>query len=137
MAAGTFEREELLDEIITGYLQAAAGGQIPDRQALLDRHPELADDLAEFFTAQDEIHQVARPLRLIARVIDGSPAPEVETLVAVQGGDGPLLTGQPFGSYELLDRLGSGGMGVVYRARQKGLNRQVALKIIRAAELAS
>src|SRR5262249_27680475 len=33
--------------------------------------------------------------------------------------------------YELRDRLGAGGMGIVYRARQVGLNRLVALKMIR------
>lgn len=42
-----------------------------------------------------------------------------------------------FGQYELLDEIASGGMGVVYRARQLGLNRIVALKMIRTGEFAT
>ncbi len=40
------------------------------------------------------------------------------------------LTGKRFGQYEVVDSIGGGGMGAVYRARDTQLNREVALKVL-------
>ena len=48
-ATTTFDREALLDEVVTAYLKEARAGRTPEPAAWQARYPELATDLAEFF----------------------------------------------------------------------------------------
>ncbi len=118
-----------LDGIIAAYLLAVESGDVPNRQELLDRHPEHADALRAFFADLDRMDRVASPLRLA----DGMEA----TSAADADGHAVPPTIRYFGDYELLEEVARGGMGVVYKARQVSLNRLVALKMILAGSFAS
>jgi eukaryotic-like serine/threonine-protein kinase len=127
--------EERVDVVIAEFLEAEAAGRLPDRAALLTRHPDLADELRSFFANHDRMRAMAEPLR----PLEPTPPGEAPTLGLDNGppGAGPLGTVRYFGDYELLEEIARGGMGVVYKARQVSLNRLVELKMILAGQLAS
>jgi predicted Ser/Thr protein kinase len=68
------------------------------------------------------------------RRASGNPAlvatEEAADLLAPRRIETPSMTGRMLGRYTLADRLGAGAMGVVYRADDSDLGRQVALKLL-------
>src|SRR5438105_1437907 len=117
--------DDPLDAVIAAYLQQVEAGQVPDREALLARHPALADRLRAFFADCDRLDRRAGELRL-------SADPGRTAADSAPGGTPPRV--RYFGDYELLEVVAQGGMGVVYKARQVSLNRVVALKMILAGQ---
>src|SRR5262245_16082585 len=124
-------RQRRLDEVIAEYLEAVDAGRRPDPDEWLARFPDLAEPLACFFADQGRVHGLLAPLATPGGPGGGSlPTPTHAPAT-------PAGTLPSFGDYELLEEVARGGMGVVYKARQKSLNRVVALKCILAGRLAS
>lgn len=101
-----------LESVMADYLQRCEAGDQPDTGEYLQAYPQYSDDLKSFFRNHQWL----------------GDAPEPEEM---------SLAGTVIGSYHIESEIARGGMGVVYRARQQGLDRPVALKLISSGVLAS
>jgi WD40 repeat protein len=72
-AGGEATSEERIGEVLGCYLEAAEAGQAPPRAELLAQHPELAGELAAFFSEQEQFERMVAPLR---QAVEAAFAPE-------------------------------------------------------------
>lgn len=147
-----------LDQALAEYLAKCDSGTNPDRKTFLEKYPvEVREKLEHLLSAADWIEQLAGPsVAELANLdhiapehtqssaeIDSQVTHSSETLPLNDSTKskkvehtGPVLPCR-FGDYELLKVIGRGGMGVVYYATQKHLDRPVAIKMIRSGALAT
>src|SRR5262245_11709524 len=110
--------EARLVEVLDAYLAAAEEGRAPTREELLAEHPELASKLETCLASLEFIRKAslsATPLVLAPKPADAD--------------DGDPGLGD-LGDFRIVREVGRGGMGVVYEAVQRSLNRRVALKVL-------
>ncbi len=117
------ERDARLAQLLETLSQAHRQGQSPNFEALAAQYPDLADEL--------------RSLWATAQFAAAFATPATTSLPATKTDTNSLPMPKTFGDYDLLEEIGRGGMGVVYKARQCSLDRIVALKMVRDLASAS
>ena len=123
--SGSAELDVRLAELLGEMSEAARQGEEVDIEIHCQQYPELADELRELWGM------------LLVADIAGN---DLEATTLMDSSDpAQFLFELPcqFGDYELQEEIGRGGMGVVFRAYQKSLKRDVAVKMILRGELAS
>jgi serine/threonine protein kinase/WD40 repeat protein len=139
LAVLPLDDETSIDLIYSEVLLRAERGESPTHEEYSVRFPQYAEALRQQFELFQAMQQCS--------ALDGQEHDQ-DTLppdsVNANEGDAATLDrppsredGTPFAppGYTLIDLLGWGGMGVVHLARQHGLNRLVALKMIRRDDL--
>jgi serine/threonine-protein kinase len=110
--------EQRFELVLAELLQAEERGERPDPSDLLRRFPELETQLCTF------LRNRARFDRLAPRL-----APTVKAGAAPSGPEAEVP--RRFGDYAVLEAVGRGGRGIVYRVSDPELNRPLAVKVLR------
>src|SRR5687767_8033518 len=121
-------RDERLARLLAELLERPRADQDADLETTAAAHPDLARELRELWAAA----QFAA--RFAPRTGSRSGRPSRGPLEPARVTPPP---GRTFGDFVLLEEIGRGGMGVVYKAWQTSLSRIVALKMILRGEHAT
>jgi serine/threonine protein kinase/tetratricopeptide (TPR) repeat protein len=111
-------REPILEEALEQFIESQLWGDKSDIDELLRQYPQYE-------------HQIKLRLRKIQRIdalFDTLIQPDERDFEDMQTEQ--KLVGQKVGSFQIIELIGRGGMGVVYRAQDTKLKRSVAVKSV-------
>lgn len=144
------DREEVLAQLVEQLSDCDPHRAQRLLESMAGSHPDLAGQLRELFATMSVADAVADESTILlsheaaARFrgqddprawAGGAAAPPRPQADGFMPGAATLPA--VFGDYELLEEIGRGGMGVVYRAVQRSLGRTVAIKMLLRRDLAS
>lgn len=122
------EQEQKLAVVVASLTDRLQRGESIDIHHECRLHPDLARDLMSVWGTV-----------VVTNAVGGKEADDARSGSQPSEESGTWRMPLPciLGDYELLEEIGRGGMGVVYRARQISLDREVAIKMILRDRLAS
>ena len=126
-------RDERLAQVLCGLTEQLQRGERPDVDAVAAANGDLAAEIRELWAAVVLADEMGRPAGDGNATVDLPPP----SAPAAHAAASPAVGPRSLGDYELLEEVGRGAMGVVYRARQRSLDRRVAVKMLLRGDLAS
>ncbi|MEC8861995.1 MAG: serine/threonine-protein kinase [Planctomycetota bacterium] len=120
------EHQRAVADVLSSLTERLQGGESIELSDVVERFPNYKDELTELW-----------PLVMLTEMAGENASPVDEKAAAKENELTEKQLPTTFGDFELIEEIGRGGMGVVYRARQQSLGREVALKLILLDHLAS
>jgi serine/threonine protein kinase/Tfp pilus assembly protein PilF len=113
-------RDNDFDEALRQFIDARLQGEQPDIEEFVKQYPEL----------EHQIREKIRNLQKINTLFDSLVQADESNFK--DGGPENDLIGQKVGNFQIVEMIGRGGMGVVYKAHDSRLDRVVAIKTVPA-----
>jgi serine/threonine-protein kinase len=125
--ATTETADAKLAEVLDQLSSAVQRGEHPDIETAARANPEIATELRELWGAMLLADAIGKSGADGSRTVDNQSCDTSDSSPPAQS----------FGDYDLVEEIGRGAMGVVYKAHQRSLNRTVAVKMLLHSDFAT